>query len=406
MPGRRRAVRAIARTVVALASASALVVAGLAWALQHRVQDALVTSDATVPQTPVVAGESFTALLVGLDARTDASGNPLPAELLDKMHAGPDEGQLHTDTIILLHVPGDPAKAPVALSIPRDSYVPIAGGRGTHKINSAYWRGVREAQQELARQGVTGPELDRRTREKGRAVLVETVENLTGVTVDHFAEINLAGFVELTEALGGVPVCLAAPARDSYSGLDLPAGRQTVSGATALAFVRQRHGLTGGDLDRIGRQQAFLAGLVQQLRTTGALTDPDRLAELVGIVTRHVVLDSSWDIPQVVAQVQALQMDELTLHTIPTGRPDLPTPADGIAVQIDRTAVREFATALLSDEPEIAATTVAAPEPLAVTSAPAPTTTSSVSPSPTAPMTPIPTTTARVISADEVPCVP
>jgi anionic cell wall polymer biosynthesis LytR-Cps2A-Psr (LCP) family protein len=142
-------------------------------------------------------------------------------------------------------------------------------------------------------------------------------------------------------------VCLAQPARDSYSGLDLPAGPQTVSGPTALAFVRQRHGLDGGDLDRIGRQQAFIAGLTRQLRASGALTDPARLDQLVGIVTRYVVIDRGWDVPQLVTQLRSLQLDRLTLHTIPTGRPDLETPVDGIAVQIDRLAVREFATTLM-----------------------------------------------------------
>ena len=105
---------------------------------------------------PTPEGEPFTALLVGLDARTDATGNPLPPALLDAMHAGPDEGQLHTDTIILLRVPAGPARAAIAISIPRDSFVPIAGGRGTHKINSAYRRGRAGRRGGAAAQGVTG----------------------------------------------------------------------------------------------------------------------------------------------------------------------------------------------------------------------------------------------------------
>lgn len=400
--GWRRGLRVALRSVVALASVGVLVAGAFAWTLQHRVQDALVTSDVVAQrEVPIAVGEPFTALLVGLDARTDAAGNPLPQALLDAMHAGPDEGQLHTDTIILLHVPADPAEAPVALSIPRDSFVPIAGDRGTHKINSGYGRGLREAQTKLEAEGVTGPELDRRIREAGRAVLVQTVENLTGVTVDHFAEVNLAGFLELTEALGGVPVCLTAPAHDDYSGIDLPAGPQTVTGAGALAFVRQRHGLDGGDLDRIGRQQAFIAGLTQQLRTTGVLADPDRITRLAEIVTLYVVLDRGWDVQQLIAQIRGLPLDRLTLHTIPTGRPDLQTPVDGVAVQIDRLAVREFATALFSG--------AATPDPAAVTSAPvvpvaaAPSGRSTPTASPSATASPSPT--PRVISASEVPCV-
>jgi anionic cell wall polymer biosynthesis LytR-Cps2A-Psr (LCP) family protein len=176
--------------------------------------------------------------------------------------------------------------------------------------------------------------------------------------------------------------------------LDLPAGQQTVSGPTALAFVRQRHGLDGGDLDRIGRQQAFIAGLTRQLRASGALTDPARLDQLVGIVTRYVVLDRGWDVSQLVTQLRSLHLDQLTLHTIPTGRPDLQTPVDGIAVQIDRSAVREFATALMSDE---ARTPAAAAQSAAATPTP--------SANPTAAPTGSPDPSARVISAENVPCV-
>jgi len=338
--------RVALRTAVATASVATLVAVGLVWNLQHRLEVGRTTSSAAVPDAaPTPVGESFTALLVGLDARTDAAGNPLPQELLDALHAGPDEGQLHTDTIMLLHVPAGDDGAAVAVSIPRDSYVPIAGGRGTHKINSAYQRGKSDAEERLTAQGIAGPELDRRGREAGRATLVATVQDLTGVGVDHFAEINLAGFVELTDALGGVPVCLNQPVRDSYSGVDLPAGPQTVSGPGALAFVRQRHGLDGGDLDRIARQQAFAAGLAQRLTDAGTLSDPARLDQLVDVATRHVVLDAGWSIRDLPEQLRRLAGDALAFRTIPTGRPDLSTPRDGVAVQIDPQAVRDFVTA-------------------------------------------------------------
>jgi LCP family protein required for cell wall assembly len=267
MEARRRAGLA-ARVLLALLSVGVLAAAGSGWVLQQQLRTDTVTSNALTPRSaPIPEGEPFTALLVGLDARTDAAGNPLPPQLLDALHAGADEGQLHTDTMILLRVPGRSGGPATAISIPRDSYVPIVGERGKHKINSAYRRGVDEAQQALSAEGVTGTDLDRRSREAGRQKLIASVENLTGTTIDHYAEINLAGFVELTDALGGVSVCLNTAVRDSYSGIDLPAGQQSLSGAAALAFVRQRHGLDGGDLDRIGRQQAFAAGLAARCPT-------------------------------------------------------------------------------------------------------------------------------------------
>jgi LCP family protein required for cell wall assembly len=310
--------------------------------------------------------------------------------LLDAIHAGPDEGQLHTDTIILLHVPALPGEPAVAVSIPRDSYVALADGSGKHKINSAYNRGVVAAERELKTQGLTGPELDKRGREAGRSALIATIESLTGTSIDHYAEINLAGFVELTDALGGVPVCLNKPVHDTYSGVDLPAGYQTVSGPVALAFVRQRHGLDGGDLDRIARQQAFIAGLTQRLQSEGALTDPATLSRLLEVVTRHVVIDKGWDVQQAAAQVGRVAGADLRFRTIPTGRPDLETPADGMAVQIDPAAVRAFVSEQFS-----ASTTTSTPTASAAPTAPA----TATSP-PTASATP-----TGVITANGVPCV-
>jgi LCP family protein required for cell wall assembly len=393
----RRTVRITVRVVTALASAAALVAAGFVWSLQQRVDTAVVASDAAIATPrPTPQGEAFTALLVGLDARTDAHGDPLPPELLEALHAGPDEGQLHTDTIILLRVPAGADEQAVAVSIPRDSFVPIAGGHGTHKINSAYRRGMQDAEDALRAQGITGAELDRRAREAGRRTLVATVQQLTGVGIDHFAEIGMAGFVELTEALGGVPVCLNAPVRDSYSGLDLEAGTHVVSGAGALAFVRQRHGLTDGDLDRIARQQALAAGLTQRLLAAGTLSDPVRLQRLVGVVTRYVVLDRGWNLEQAVAQLRRLSGDAFTFQTIPTGRPDLRTPVDGIAVEIDRDAVRTYVQALMEPGPEPSATPSATPTLTPRTADSAPVT---VQPAEAA------TPTAAAITADGIPCV-
>lgn len=381
--------RAGGRGVVAVISAGALIASGVGWTLQHQVTNSIVTSDALAPH-PTPLGQSFTALLVGLDARTDANGNPLPPALLDELHAGPDEGQLHTDTVILLHVPARATDPAVAVSIPRDSYVTLADGSGRHKINSAYDRALTVAEKQLTGQGVTGPELDRRGREAGRAALIATVQSLTGVGIDHYAEINLAGFVELTEALGGVPVCLNNPVHDSYSGVDLPAGPQIVTGPAALAFVRQRHGLAGGDLDRIARQQAFIAGLSQRLQSEGTLTDPASLEQLLSLVTRHVVIDKSWDLQQAVTQVGRLAGGDLRFRTIPTGRPDLPTPADGVAVQVDPNTVRAFVTEQFWGDPT---STLPGPVPTTVT------TPSLAGAASATPPTPRPT------SAGGVPCV-
>lgn len=347
MDGRTRNVARVAggvgRAVLALLSAAVLIATGFAYSLTGRVGQDVATSEAVAaPATPLAPQAAFTALLVGLDSRTDTWGRPLPPDVLAQLRAGVDEGQLHTDTIILLHVPAGPEPRAVAVSLPRDSFVEIAGNRGRHKINSAYRRGLQDAEEALARQTLTSTERERRVREAGRRTLVATVEDLTGVRVDHFAEVNLAGFLEITDALGGVPVCLNQPVREIRSGIDLPAGPQLVSGPDALAFVRQRHGLDDGDLDRIGRQQAFLAGLTSTVTTSDVMRDPVRLNRLAQAVSRYVVLDRGWNVQELVGQVRRVAAGELTFETIPTGTPALHTPVDGIAVEVDPDAVRAF----------------------------------------------------------------
>lgn len=404
----RLVVGALGRAVAASLSLALLVGTGYGWSVQRQWTDQVVTSDVIGTRTARPQPEQpFTALLVGLDSRTDASGNPLPPELLAQLRAGEDEGQLHTDTIILLHVPGGPRARAVAISIPRDSFVTLADGSGQHKINSAYGRATEDAKDALEEQGVRGAELDRRSRDAGRRALVATVERFTRLPVDHYAEINLAGFVEMTDAIGGVPVCLRAPEREVRSGVDLPAGLQVVSGADALAFVRQRRGLEGGDLDRIARQQAFLAGLASRMLSTGTLSDPGAVRRIVDAVTRHVVLDRGWNLDRLIAQFSRMSGGDLRFLTIPTGTPALETPVDGIAVQVRPAEVQAFVrdtiattdtAARRTSAPPVTPTTPGAPPRAASTGTTTPTTAS------TTPIT-TPSTTPTVISAAGVTCV-
>ena len=106
---------------------------------------------------------------------------------------------------------------------------------------------------------------------------MRAVRNLTGQPIDYFAEVNLAGFYDLAESLGGVEVCLNHAVHDDYSGADFPAGRQRLDAAQALAFVRQRHGLENGDLDRTHRQQAFLLSVMHELQQSGIVHRPGQV---------------------------------------------------------------------------------------------------------------------------------
>jgi LCP family protein required for cell wall assembly len=223
---------------------------------------------------------------------------------------------------MVAHIPDNSTK-PTLLSLPRDSQVAIPG-HGKNKINAAFSLG--------------GPKL-----------LAQTVEGATGLHIDHYAEINLYGFSEITKSVGGVPVCLNESVHDKYSGAYFPAGKQTLKGVDALKFVRQRHGLPNGDLDRVRRQQAFLAGLALRVFSAGTLTDPGKVTSLVDSLTDAVVLDKNWDLVSFAQQLQGLTGDRIRFFTIPTIRPDLATPGDGSAVEVDPAQVRSFVQGLLDD---------------------------------------------------------
>jgi LCP family protein required for cell wall assembly len=326
-----------------------LIAAGAGWYLHASVLGGLASSHALagLGSTPR-AGSDLNILLMGLDSRRDNQGNDLPPAILAQLHAGSssDVGGYNANTLILLHVPANGSRA-VALSIPRDDYVNLPEGLGAHKIKEAYGRAKANAEA-LARANGNGDRaaLEHLGREAGRHAEIDAVQRLLGVTVDHFAEINLAGFYDLANALGGVTVCLRAPAQDGYSGASFPAGVQTLDGAQSLAFVRQRHGLANGDLDRTHRQQAFLASAVYKLRRAGVFDDVTRIGALLDVARKDVVVDSGLDLISFMHQARAVTSGNVTFYTLPiTGY----AMQDGESVNlIDPAQVREAAQRLLA----------------------------------------------------------
>jgi LCP family protein required for cell wall assembly len=268
-------------------------------------------------------------LLMGLESRTDWNGNILPDDILRALHAGSRQGIMNgvggnaTNTLILIHIPAGGKKA-VAFSIPRDDWVNFPqtyDGQSQGKIDQAYGDAMAETQSRLYQQNPKTPknQIAFQGNEAGRAAAVATVEMLTGVHIDHFAEVNLGGFYELARVLGGVQVCLKNPVPlDTYSGFYAKkAGYQHLNARMALAFVRQRHGLLNGDLDRTHRQQAFLDSVMQQLRTQGVLGDLGKINSLLGVAKRYVITDSGWNLLDFATQMRGLNSSNLTFHTYP-----------------------------------------------------------------------------------------
>jgi LCP family protein required for cell wall assembly len=290
-------------------------------------------------------------LLVGMDSRTDAHGNPLSAEELATLRAG-DDVSTNTDTIILVRIPNN-GKSATAISIPRDSYVQ-APGLGKMKINGVFGEVKLDRMKELVEnEGVDPAQAEPQATEAAREALIGTVAKLTGVTVDHYAEIGLLGFALITDALGGVDVCLKDAVYEPLSGADFPAGWQKLDGPQALSFVRQRHDLPRGDLDRVVRQQAVMAALAHQVISGKTLSSPATLNRLQDAVQRSVVLSDGWDIMDFITQLQKLAAGNVAFATIPVLQED-GWSDDGMqsVVRVDPSQVQSWVAGLLQDQDE------------------------------------------------------
>ncbi|MET8757659.1 LCP family protein [Lentzea sp. NPDC004782] len=208
--------------------------------------------------TLTVAAAATSVIVQTAVHKTDATPATAPsaASAVNVLLIGTDDAN-RTDALVFARFNADGSAS--VISLPRDIYV----GAAQDRINSLYQSGPR--------------------------ALTDEVQRLTGVPVDHYAAIKMSEFGRISTAVGGVEICLTAPAKDPRSGVDLPAGRQSVSGDQALAFLRQRFGLAHGDLDRIHRHQAFLTGLASKITK-------DNAAALARAVNGVVETDQGWDL--------------------------------------------------------------------------------------------------------------
>ena len=337
----------VARVIATVAAVAVVLVTGVAWSKVRSFEDGIFHVFAPSLGQGGDDG-AIDILLVGMDSRTDAHGNPLSAQELAALRAG-DETATNTDTIILVRIPNN-GKSATAISIPRDTYV-SAPGLGKTKINGVYGQTKEEKRVSLVESGTAPDEAEREGTEAGREALIKTVADLTSVTVDHYAEIGLLGFSLITDALGGVKVCLKEPVYEPLSGADFPAGWQKLNGPQALSFVRQRHDLPRGDLDRVVRQQVVMASLAHQVISGKTLSSPATMNRLQQAIQRSVVLSSGWDIMDFVDQLQKLAGGKIAFATIPvldeSGWSD-----DGMhsVVRIDPHQVQDWVAGLLHDQ--------------------------------------------------------
>jgi LCP family protein required for cell wall assembly len=301
--------------------------------LHPRQINAIPSNDGLGSKKKDIDGKSQNILVVGNDSRAGLS-----AKELEEVGTDANPG-LDTDTILLVHLPADGSKATI-VSFPRDSYVDVPGYK-KNKINAAYADGACLPPGKPERD--CGSTLSKQARSEGAQELIKTVSELTQLHIDHYVEVSLLGFYTISNALGGVRVCLARRWYDPEheKGIDYPPGNITLQGKLALAFVRERYTLPNGDLDRIRRQQAFIGALVRKVLSAGTLLNPLKINRLVQAVSNSLTLDAGLKPFDLLDQMRGVAAGNVTFTTIPTGG-NYDTPDGKKALLVKPTEVQAF----------------------------------------------------------------
>lgn len=272
---------------LAVGGLAVVALAGIGAAIAYRYADNLIAGRQTSVESTAVAeiGEPINILVVGSDSREGLSG-----EQLDQTTE--DVGGKRTDTIMVLHVHPEQKKA-VLVSIPRDLRTEVNGE--TAKINAS---------------GSGGPSL-----------MVKTVEETTGLDINHYVEVNFAGFLEVVDTVGGVELCnnTGEPMIDKMAGLNLPPGCHNVKGDQALAFVRARY--IDSDFGRIERQQQFMRALLSKIGSTGNLINIPQLVTLANDLSGTITTDEAFSASEAIKiarGVGSLSLDDVDMRTYPS----------------------------------------------------------------------------------------
>lgn len=241
--------------------------------------------------------EPFTVLVMGSDSRVGKGNRGYGSA---KKYGDIER----SDTTILLHVNADRTRA-IGVSIPRDTWITLPKCTKDGQTVGGYQGRFNEAM-------VLG----------GPGCVITAVEEMSGLTIENFMVVDFGAFKRITEAIGGVEICLTEAVNDRQSKLNLPAGKHVVSGEEALAFVRARHGLgDGSDTSRIRRQQAFLSSMARKVLSSEVLLNPASLITVLNAATQSLTTDpqlaNSENVAELAVSMQSLRPGDIVFATLP-----------------------------------------------------------------------------------------
>jgi LCP family protein required for cell wall assembly len=304
--------------LMAAGAMSALVMftSGGAWALTSYINGHLGRLNAGTAGTP--SSGPLNIVVAGLDERAG-----LTPRQQAQLHVGANSGETDTDTLMVVHVPADHRYVRV-VSLPRDSWVSIPG-HGMNKINAAL--------------GIGGPSL-----------MVQTIEQLTGLTINDYVEVNFLGFVKVIDALGGVNICLPFAVDDRYSGLHMSAGMHHVNGITALEFARDRHSFATSDLARIQDQQQLISSALSEGLKSGVLANPVRLESFLSATSAAIRVDEGFNVVSLADELRGISPSDVTFTTVPLSNTNYQTPTGESAVLWNQSAAAALFNEMKTDQ--------------------------------------------------------
>ncbi|MGN6160137.1 MAG: LCP family protein [Marmoricola sp.] len=324
------------------------------WKVEHNIRHSGAIKGLNAKPT----GKGMDLLLMGLDSRLDENGHALSKQIYNALHAGEaDVGGNNSNVLMYVHVADDGSRA-VAVSIPRDDWVEIAGcttdARLRYYVGSSCKGKIKSAYGWALAAARDSGKTWQQAKDVARLEEIKTVEQFLHVKISSFVEVTMVAFFEIAQQVGKIQVCVKENTSDTFSGARFRRGLQWINAKEAVAFVRQRRDAHNRysftDLDRSRRQQAFIVSLLTQLKKAGTLLDPFTINNIVNVASSNVVISDGLDPIDVAKLASNLSDGNLHFYTLPIVTDSYYPfgPGGEVANEVDLTKIRAIVKNVLN----------------------------------------------------------